>query len=87
MHQRNIKTKSSLYHAIVVLFFRTFKIYDDDESKSLQLEEFKKGILNYGITEMNTEEMEELFEHFDVDGSGSIKFDDFLTNLRVRVLI
>ncbi|XP_041356962.1 calcyphosin-like protein isoform X1 [Gigantopelta aegis] len=61
---------------------RTFKIMDDDESRSLDFKEFKKGIHDYGLTEMSDEDIKMCFETFDKDGSGSIDFDEFLVNLR-----
>ncbi|XP_005110446.1 calcyphosin-like protein isoform X2 [Aplysia californica] len=61
---------------------RTFKIMDDDESRSLDRKEFAKGIHDYGITEIEKETIDELFSIFDKDGSGSIDFDEFLVKLR-----
>jgi len=64
---------------------RTFKIMDDDESRSLDAKEFKKGIHDYGLTEMDQETIDELFTIFDKDGSGSIDFDEFLVKLRPKM--
>ncbi|XP_050400193.2 calcyphosin-like protein isoform X2 [Patella vulgata] len=61
---------------------RTFKIMDDDESRSLDMKEFKKGIHDYGLTEMQDDVIQEVFQIFDKDGSGSIDFDEFLVHLR-----
>ncbi|ESO96368.1 hypothetical protein LOTGIDRAFT_202134 [Lottia gigantea] len=61
---------------------RTFKIMDDDESRSLDFKEFKKGISDYGLTEIKEETVQELFTTFDKDGSGTIDFDEFLVHLR-----
>lgn len=60
---------------------KTFKIFDDDESKSLNKEEFKKGMKTYqcGLTD---EETEQLFGIFDEDDTGTINFDEFIENVR-----
>jgi len=61
---------------------RTFKIMDDDGSRSLDAKEFAKGIHDYGLTEMDKETIDELFIMFDKDGSGTVDFDEFLVRLR-----
>jgi len=60
---------------------RTFRIYDDDGSKSLSLEEFLEGIRDYGLV-YSDEKAKDLFKTFDKDGSGTISFDEFLVGLR-----
>lgn len=60
---------------------RTFKIFDDDGSRSLDIKEFKKGLHDYGVL-MEREEVEALFGDLDKDGSGSLDFDEFLKALR-----
>lgn len=60
---------------------RTFRIMDDDESKSLDFKEFKKGIHDYGLL-MEDGVIKQLFEQLDKDGSGSLDFDEFLKALR-----
>ncbi|KAK3730694.1 hypothetical protein RRG08_041474 [Elysia crispata] len=61
---------------------RTFKIMDDDENRSLDQKEFRKGLHDYGLVEITKEQADELFGLFDKDGSGSIDFDEFLVKLR-----
>lgn len=56
---------------------RTFKIADDDDSKSLDLYEFSKAIKDYRIM-ITKDEAERLFTIFDRDGSGTIIYDEFL---------
>lgn len=56
---------------------------DDDGSKSLDKDEFKKGIEDYGITAFSPMELSDLFDEFDKDGSGTISFDEFLIRLKV----
>ncbi|XP_076149906.1 calcyphosine-like a [Alosa pseudoharengus] len=60
---------------------RTFRIMDDDSSKSLDLQEFQKGLDTYGVT-MAKESALEVFSIFDKDGSGTVDFNEFLEKLR-----
>lgn len=56
---------------------------DDDGSKSLDFQEFEKGLENYGVS-VGREKAQQIFAMMDKDGSGSINFDEFLEKLRVR---
>lgn len=60
---------------------RTFKIMDDDGSRSIDYKEFKKGLHDYGCM-LENDEVENIFGEIDKDGSGSIDFDEFLKALR-----
>ncbi|GMH50882.1 hypothetical protein TrRE_jg5132 [Triparma retinervis] len=60
---------------------RKFKILDDDGSKSLNMEEFKKGMRECEL-DLSAKELNLLFAHFDKDGSGSLDFEEFLQGLR-----
>ena len=62
---------------------RTFRIYDDNGNKRLDLEELRTGLRDYGIV-LSDSELRELFTALDTDGTGSISFDDFLIALRVN---
>lgn len=55
---------------------------DDNSNRSLDLEEFRKGLHDFGVN-ATEEEIEAVFKRFDKDNSGSISFDEFLTTLRV----
>lgn len=57
---------------------------DDDGSKSLDFEEFQKGLDTYGVA-MAKERALEVFRIFDKDGSGTVDFSEFLEKLRVSV--
>jgi len=67
---------STFYHC------RTFKIIDDDGSRSIDIKEFRKGIHDYGVI-MEPETIQELFDSIDRDHSGAVDFDEFLRALRV----
>jgi len=60
---------------------RAFRIMDDDGNKKLDLNEFRKGISDYGLV-LEEEEVRGLFGIFDRDGSGTISFDEFLGSVR-----
>ncbi|NXV08336.1 CAPSL protein, partial [Cettia cetti] len=60
---------------------RVFKIIDDNNSRTLDFNEFLRGLHHYAVM-INKEEAEELFRIFDKDGSGTIDFDEFLVSLR-----
>ncbi|CAH8673333.1 unnamed protein product [Schistosoma rodhaini] len=62
-------------------FGKQFRIMDDDGSKSLSKEEFKKGCHDFGCN-LTPEEVDVLFNRVDKDGSGTIIFDEFLRALR-----
>lgn len=60
---------------------RLFNIMDDDGSKKLNFDEFKKGIQEYGLG-FSKEEIKDMFFAFDTDKSGQVDFDEFLIRLR-----
>ncbi|CAF1092978.1 unnamed protein product [Adineta ricciae] len=58
-----------------------FKIMDDDKNRKLSLEEFQKGVEEYGLN-FSKSEISELFRLIDIDHSGSIDYEEFLRKLR-----
>ncbi|XP_069073104.1 calcyphosin-like protein [Pleurodeles waltl] len=60
---------------------RAFRIMDDNGSRSLDMEEFSKGLHDYGVV-MDNDEVETVFKLFDKDGNGNINFEEFLMALR-----
>jgi hypothetical protein len=63
---------------------KKFKIMDDDNSKTLTLVEFKKGMLESGVA-LTDVEAQMLFSFFDRDGDKAISFEEFLGALRVSL--
>ncbi len=55
---------------------------DDDKNRKLNVDEFKKGIDEYGLN-FSKAEIEQIFRDMDTDNSGSVDFDEFLRRLRV----
>lgn len=74
----------TIHQQYSLIFFRTFRIMDDDRSRFLDMKEFLKGLNDYGIL-IEKEEAKDLFEKFDHDKSGTIDFDEFLVTLRVTI--
>ncbi|NWU29879.1 CAPSL protein, partial [Dyaphorophyia castanea] len=60
---------------------RVFRIIDGDNSRTLDFNEFLRGLHDYAVM-INKEEAQELFRKFDKNGSGTIDFDEFLVTLR-----
>ncbi|XP_063003023.1 calcyphosin-like protein [Elgaria multicarinata webbii] len=60
---------------------RFFRIMDDDRSKSLDLEEFLKGLQDVGVP-LERGEVEEIFKLCDKNRSGTLDFNEFLEALR-----
>jgi Ca2+-binding EF-hand superfamily protein len=60
---------------------RQFKIFDDDNSKSLEFPEFTKALRDYKL-DISQTELKLLFNHFDTDGNGSLNYDEFLRKIR-----
>jgi Ca2+-binding EF-hand superfamily protein len=55
---------------------------DDNGNKKLNLDEFRKGVEEYGLN-FSKSETEDLFRLIDIDRSGSIDYEEFLRKLRV----
>ena len=60
---------------------RLFRIMDDDNSKSLDNNEFKKAMRDMQLS-LSLTEVQQLFTLFDRDGEGSISYDEFIAVVR-----
>ncbi len=60
---------------------RQFKIFDDNNSKSLDFDEFAKAVRDFKI-ELSPNEIKVVFGLFDRDGQGTIDYDEFLRTVR-----
>ena len=60
---------------------KSFRIMDDDNSRSLDIYEFTKAMKDYMLG-FSDGEIKQLFAFFDADGSGGVDYDEFLRSLR-----
>uniref|UniRef100_A0A915AAK0 EF-hand domain-containing protein n=1 Tax=Parascaris univalens TaxID=6257 RepID=A0A915AAK0_PARUN len=60
---------------------RSFRIMDDNENRTLDMDEFRKGLHDFGVT-IDEEEAKAAFKTLDKNNSGTIDFDEFLGALR-----
>ncbi|XP_032532190.1 calcyphosin-like protein isoform X2 [Chiroxiphia lanceolata] len=60
---------------------KVFRMMDVENSKTLDFEEFMRGLNVYAIT-LDKEEAQKVFHIFDKNGNGTIDFDEFLVTLR-----
>ena len=60
---------------------RQFKIMDDDNSKNLSADEFRKACKDYRI-ELSDSEIDQLYRAFDRDRSGTVDYDELLRGVR-----
>lgn len=60
---------------------RQFKIFDDNNSKTIEFEEFVKAVKDFKI-DLTPNEIKVVFGTFDRDGQGSIDYEEFLRSIR-----
>ena len=60
---------------------RQFKIMDDNESKTLEYDEFSKALRDFRV-EIEEEAARRLFAYFDADRNGCIGYDEFMHRLK-----
>ena len=61
---------------------RIFKAMDENGNRRLETDDFRWGLMDYGVS-VTKEEAGEVVNHFDKNGDGRVDFDEFLTTLRV----
>ena len=62
---------------------RTFRIMDDDGSKTLSFAEFKKAMKDQcKFTILSDNDLRKLFDYFDTNGSGTIEYEEFIQGIR-----
>jgi calcyphosin len=54
---------------------------DDNNSGTIDMNEFKKAIRDFKI-DLNETEIRQVFQAFDRDGSGEIDYDEFVRGVR-----
>jgi Ca2+-binding EF-hand superfamily protein len=59
---------------------RQFKIMDDNNSGTLDIHEFRKGIKDFQVG-IEGEDVDNLFKAFDLNGNGDIDYDEFVRSV------
>lgn len=54
---------------------------DDNGNKNLDVDDFRWGLIDFGIS-VSKEEAAEILVHFDRDKNGSVNFDEFLRTVK-----
>ncbi|XP_050185241.1 calcyphosin-like protein isoform X2 [Myiozetetes cayanensis] len=62
-------------------FGKMFRVMDHNNSRTLNFQEFMRGLKDYAII-LDKEEAQKVFCIFDKDGNGTIDFDELLVTLR-----
>ena len=57
---------------------------DENGNKNLDVDDFRWGLMDYGIS-VSKDEAVEILTHFDKDKNGTVNFDEFLVTLRVSL--
>jgi len=65
---------------------RIFKSMDDRGDKKLDVDDFRWGLIDFGV-QISKVEAKQVLDHFDRDGDGFVNFNEFLVALRVRIFI
>ncbi|ESO96238.1 hypothetical protein LOTGIDRAFT_147343, partial [Lottia gigantea] len=64
---------------------RWIRRVDDNGNQKLSLEEFEEGLRDQGMKDLNKEEMREVFNRFDKDGSGQVNVTEFLLMMQPKM--
>ena len=60
---------------------RIFKAMDNNGNGNLDVDDFRWGLMDYGVS-LSKEEAQQVLTHFDRDGNGSVNFNEFLRSIR-----
>lgn len=60
---------------------RIFKTIDNNGNGLLDVDDFRWGLMDYGIS-LSKDEASQVLKHFDRDGNGSVDFNEFLRTIR-----
>lgn len=60
---------------------RIFRAMDDNGNHQLDIDDFRWGLIDFGIT-ITKEEAQQILKYVDRDGNGTIDFDEFMRFLR-----
>jgi Ca2+-binding EF-hand superfamily protein len=65
----------------IISLNRQFRLFDENNSKTLDYNEFSQALKDYKIT-LNDEEILKLFNLFDENGDGIIEYEEFIKEVR-----
>ncbi|KAL4465956.1 hypothetical protein ABPG74_004193 [Tetrahymena malaccensis] len=60
---------------------RQFKIFDDDNSRTLDIQEFTKAVRDFRV-DLTEQEIQDVFDYFDRNRDNVINYDEFLLGIR-----
>ncbi len=60
---------------------RIFKAMDQNNNGKLDLDDFRWGLMDFGL-QLSKEEAMQVLEHFDRNGDGQVNFNEFIRTLR-----
>lgn len=63
---------------------RIFKAMDENGSRTLDVDDFRWGLKDYGVT-ISKEEAQQVLDHFDRDRNGQVDFNEFLRAIKVII--
>lgn len=61
---------------------RIFKAMDDNGNGQLDVDDFRWGLYDYGIS-LTKDEAAQVLKYFDKDGNGTVDFNEFLRAIKV----
>ena len=65
---------------------RIFKAMDVKGDKNLDVDDFRWGLMDFGI-QVSKDEAAEVLKYFDKDGNGMVNFEEFVKTLKVSYFL